>query len=234
MRRLSAFILSLCLGPAFAAQVYQTQDGGEVSAYVSSDGLSRITLKSDRIKNIKGISGDYQIDKDELRGDIYIKPGKEMTGSDISLFVTSEKGQTYHLNLSVSDSESQTIEIINSQLIKAADSKKSKASGKADELAVLALIKAGYNQNDLKSYVVKDASKPKKLKIDKKISMTIEKEYIGKRYQMEVIRVENKSVLSKTISEQNFIVNGRVVAVAADSLIIPAKSYTNVYVVYKR
>jgi len=59
-------------------------------------------------------------------------------------------------------------------------------------------------------------------------------EYAGAKYKMDVLRVENKSKWSKTISEKNFMVNNHVISVAADSLMIPPKSYTNVYVVYKR
>jgi len=69
------FICIYCL-PLFATQSFHVEDGGKVVANIYVDGLSRISLKDDRIKAIKGVSGDYQIDKDDDLGDIYIKPNK--------------------------------------------------------------------------------------------------------------------------------------------------------------
>jgi len=234
MRALIIVLLSILYSTAKAGQEYYVQDGDLVHASITKNGLSRISLQEDRIKSIKGLSGDYALDKDDLRGDIYIKPQPSIKENTISLYLTSEKGKTYQLELVIDAKSEQTVQIINIDKQERSGGKKLGLNKSYDDEQVISLIKAAYNKERIKGYAVKEIEKPNKKKIEKGFLMFIDKQYSGKNYQMDVLRVENNSKFGKTLSEQNFMVGENVVAVAADTLYLPSKSYTNVYVVYKR
>lgn len=74
-----------------------------IEAEISRQGLTRITVKQDRILNVFGITGEYVLEADEDQGQIFIRPMGPGSLNPISLTLTTEKGHTQDLQLTPKD-----------------------------------------------------------------------------------------------------------------------------------
>lgn len=93
------FITFLLLGTAAqAALIYPLSDLKVIEAPVSQTGLTRITVKGDRISNVFGVAGEYVMEPDETQGQVFIRP-LEPALNPISLTLTTEGGHTQDLRL---------------------------------------------------------------------------------------------------------------------------------------
>lgn len=91
--------ICLLLGAAAqAALIYPLDDLKIIEVPISQLGLTRITVKGDRISNVFGIAGEYVMEADEDQGQVFIRPS-EPALNPISLTVTTEGGHTQDLRL---------------------------------------------------------------------------------------------------------------------------------------
>ena len=74
------FKILICIVPlllplsAYAQQKVPVQEGTEVTITVSSNTLNRLAVENDRITTVKGITGQFQLDKDGETGQVFIQP----------------------------------------------------------------------------------------------------------------------------------------------------------------
>lgn len=93
------FVIFLLLGAsAQAALIHPLNDLKVIEAPISQTGLTRITVKGDRISNVFGVAGEYVMEPDEDQGQVFIRP-LEPALNPISLTVTTEGGHTQDLRL---------------------------------------------------------------------------------------------------------------------------------------
>src|SRR5690606_9297760 len=81
---------------ANAAQHLTTQQDGEIEAFISREGLSRIKVMSDKIKVLRASENEIEVKEDEVLGEVYVLP---LVDKPISLFLTTENNQTVKLLL---------------------------------------------------------------------------------------------------------------------------------------
>lgn len=84
---------------AQSAILHSLNDFNGIEVGVSRQGLTRITVKDDRILNVFGITGEYVLETDEDQGQVFIRPLGPGTLNPISLTLTTEKGCTQDLRL---------------------------------------------------------------------------------------------------------------------------------------
>jgi conjugal transfer pilus assembly protein TraK len=70
-----------------------------IEAHIPKTDLTRITVEEDRILHVFGASGEYILEADEERGQIFIRPSEHHSTKPISLTITTEKGYTQDLRL---------------------------------------------------------------------------------------------------------------------------------------
>ncbi len=92
------WLLSLLLmGTACeAAMLHPLNDEKVIEVGISGQGLTRITVKNDRILNVFGLATEYALETDTDQGQIFIRPSSM---NPISLTLTTEKGFTQDLRL---------------------------------------------------------------------------------------------------------------------------------------
>lgn len=96
---LSALALSTTLTPLKAAIERPMDEMKVLELKISKEGLTRISVKSDRIANVYGLSGEFLMEPDEDQGQIFIRPqGPGMT-KPFHLTLTTEGGRTQDLRL---------------------------------------------------------------------------------------------------------------------------------------
>lgn len=81
-----------------AAIIHSLNDLKVIEVPISQAGLTRITVKDDRIANVFGVAGEYVMEADEDQGQVFIRP-LEPAFNPISLTLTTEGGHTQDLRL---------------------------------------------------------------------------------------------------------------------------------------
>ena len=115
----TALLISTALN---AAIIHPLDDLKTIEVPISQQGLTRITVKEDRINNVFGTSGEYVLEADEEQGQVFIRPIS--LGKPISLTLTTEEGHTQDLRLIPQDRVPQAI-ILRADLGKEKSLKKS-------------------------------------------------------------------------------------------------------------
>jgi type-F conjugative transfer system secretin TraK len=81
-----------------AALIYPLDDLKVIEVPISQAGLTRITVKGDRIANVFGVAGEYFMEADETQGQVFVRP-MEPALHPISITLTTEGGDTQDLRL---------------------------------------------------------------------------------------------------------------------------------------
>lgn len=90
----------LLLGTATqAVMIHPLNDLKVIEVDISRQGLTRITVKEDRILNVFGLASEYILEADEDQGQIFVRPMGPGSLNPISLTITTEKGYTQDLRL---------------------------------------------------------------------------------------------------------------------------------------
>lgn len=89
--------LMVVLSPTFAEQRLDADERVPQKAIISKSSLSRISIDGGRIKNVKWLDGELDIQKDAGNGQVFVRA---TTNKTTSLFINSDDGKTYLLLLS--------------------------------------------------------------------------------------------------------------------------------------
>lgn len=142
----SIFVATTCM----AEQKIVIKEGETVTAHVSNVGLNRIAVADDRILSIKGITGQFQMDKDPHLGQIFLQPTLVDKDDPIHLFITTEKGNTFTLSLLTHELAPENIVLV-PQTVETI--KQEKTSNY--DMKLINLIKAMHNQMPIDGYSIK-------------------------------------------------------------------------------
>lgn len=96
--------------PCAALQILEGGDGQSLVAKISQKEVTRLTVEGSRIKRVTGNPGEFWLEKDEEKGQIYLRPSSEANTKPINLFVSTERG-TFMLLLQPVDLPAETIVI---------------------------------------------------------------------------------------------------------------------------
>ena len=216
------FILALIFLP-FAVNAYQrvpVLEGHEVNANISADGLNRVAVQDDKIVSVKGTAGEFSLDKDDALGQIYIKP--EIKDKPIHVYVSTEKGNTYSLNLTSSEINPESIVLIPEQKVEQTWERTASYEDSLKEV-----VKAMHNQV-FDGYSV-DKAKIRLPKV-RDVHVTHLQSYLGSKLSGEILEASNTSSEDTLLNEAEFYFED-VRAVAIVDKVLPAKSKTRVYLV---
>ena len=86
------------------------QDGQTALAKISRKEVTRITFERGRVRKVTASAGEFIVEKDDERGQIFVRPTEAQSTKPINLFLTSERG-TVALLLQPVDTPSDSIVI---------------------------------------------------------------------------------------------------------------------------
>jgi conjugal transfer pilus assembly protein TraK len=95
---------------AHALQIVDAQDGQTVLGKISRKEVTRIAFERGRVRKVTGNAGEFVLEKDDERGQIFVRPVDAQSTKPINLFLTSERG-TVALLLQPVDTPSDSIVI---------------------------------------------------------------------------------------------------------------------------
>ncbi len=114
-RDLACVLLALSAGsPALALQIVDAQDGETALAKISRKEVTRIAIERGRIRKVTGNAGEFVLEKDDEKGQIFLRPASPDSTRPINLFVSTERS-TIGLLLQPVDTPSETIVIREAQ-----------------------------------------------------------------------------------------------------------------------
>ena|SRR5260221_13312975 len=99
------FITNSC----FALQTKLVNDNETVSATVSQKDKTHVVVEGDRIASIHGTPNAYVYNNDDVLGQVYLMPTQAYAQKPFDLFITTESGKTYGLELTPNNNSGDTI-----------------------------------------------------------------------------------------------------------------------------
>jgi type-F conjugative transfer system secretin TraK len=208
---------------AVAQQKVPVQEGTEVTITVSSNTLNRLAVQDDRIMTVKGITGQFQLDKDGESGQVFIQPIKTDKQELIHLFLLTEKGHTYPLSLTVHEGAAESILLMPLEIERAQWEQSSNY-----EVLLRTLVQAMHNQTPLEGFVLNTIKT--QIPVIKFAAINHLQTYTGTQLQGHVLEVTNRSKEELILTEELFQLKG-VRAVSILNPILSGFAKTRVYVV---
>ena len=210
---------------AFAEQRLFIQEGGNVTAKIAASSLNRIAVQDDRIANIKGMTGQFQLEKDLNLGQIFIQPSLPEDKTPIHIYITTEQGKTYSLTLLSNDMPAENIVLVSNSV---QDKEISWEKTSSYEAIIVSIIKAMHNDAQLEGFYLSQ-----KAKSDYQIhglSINGRHAYLGSKLQGYSYEIKNETDDDVTLNTSDFYKHGiRAIAILDKSL--PPQCKTTVYVV---
>ncbi len=89
-------------------QVKSITENGDATGVVAAKELTRIAVEGDRILNVRGMEGAYDLKQDAVQGALFIRP-KDNQAQSFSLFIATEQHHNYVLHLTPKEQPADTI-----------------------------------------------------------------------------------------------------------------------------
>jgi type-F conjugative transfer system secretin TraK len=202
--------------PAFAEQVKLATDNQIIHAKVSAKELTHIYVDGDRIANIRGLDGAYELKKDEAQASIFIQPTPAYQQKSFNLFLTTELGHTYPLLLTSIDIPGESIKLKPITPAKAAAERWEMSS--SYEQTLVDLIAEMANGSRPEGYAVVAIGKvlPSQPGVLKTV---LRYRYLGKHLQGQVLKIINTGNVPIHLTERQFYTdNTRALSLMDDDL----------------
>lgn len=210
---------------SYAEQRLFIQEGGNVTANISASSLNRIAVQGDRIANVKGMTGQFQLEKDLNLGQVFIQPNSPEDKAPIHIYITTEQGKTYSLTLLSNDMPAENIVLVSNSV---QDKEISWEKTSSYETTIVNIIKAMHNDAPLEGFY-----SSQKAKNDYQIpglSISSRHAYLGSKLQGHSYEIKNEMDDDVTLNTSDFYKSGiRAISILNKSL--SPQSKTTVYVV---
>jgi hypothetical protein len=209
---------------AQAMQVYQFNEKLVVEGVISNTELNRIKIEGERIKQIIGLSKQYQAEGEPQQGQVFIKANSGVEEPAIFSVIT-ETGKTQDFRLTPKKQKGEIILIETVKNVK--DGKEIPYGAKhSTHFEMIEVIKKIAYESILDEKLQKEE--------EKEIGCLKAKLLKAKRlngYLVEVWSLKNEGANNIKINERNFEFAGMVKAIALENLILNPLESTTMYVV---
>ena len=159
-------ILILVMGVANGAAIFNLNERQVIETYLSSRDFNRIAIEKDRITHMVFDRDMFVVVKDEVNGQIFVKPNQKTTNHPVSFTIITEKNKTQDWLFTFRDIKARTLilEDVKSKVVKSVNCQE-QAVILLNKLVNKEKVKGIFSQNKL--IPVKS---PWRLKIVKQIS----------------------------------------------------------------
>lgn len=223
------FPLLLALSvPASALQILDARDGETVLAKISQKEVTRIALEKGRIRKVTGNAGEFVLEKDEEKGQVFIRPASADSTKPINLFVTSER-ITVALLLQPVDAPSDTIVIREGRDRATSASRIERSSRHVQTIKNLLLAMANDALPD--DMEVREVSQ--ELTLWQGVRLTLQRVYLGAGIVGEKYQLANIGSSDVNLTERDLFKAG-VMAVSLEHGSLRPGESTNLFVIRER
>lgn len=214
--------------PAWALQILDARDGETVLARISQKEVTRIAFERSRIRKVTGNAGEFVLEKDEDKGQIFIRPTSAESTKPINVFVASERG-TVGLLLQPVDAPSETIVIREGRDPGASVSRVERSHQHVRTIKNLLLAMATDALPD--DMEMRDLGQ--ELTLWPGVRLTLRRAYLGAGIVGETYQLANVGTSELKLAERDLYKAG-VMAVSLEHLTLQAGEATNLFVIRER
>ncbi|MDP4840153.1 MAG: type-F conjugative transfer system secretin TraK [Alphaproteobacteria bacterium] len=212
--------------PCLALQTFKMVDQQKTTAILSKEHYTRISVEEDRIQQIFGAEGIFDIQSDDEQGQIFLKPVHPSLSKPVSVTIVTEGGITQDLRLMPRPVEAQSI-LFKPEALAVTEAPKVKSyRGELVEL-----MQGMVYENFLEDY---DKMPLKTVERPAKEGLEIEPVsfYLGDRYVGRFYTLKNVGDSPLSLSEQDLSKGGDVAVLLVSKTLLP-KQTTRLYVITK-
>lgn len=227
MRKLIMLFIGLFITTSsFALQVKSVINNETVNASLSQDNKTRLFVEGDRIVAMRGTPGAYTYVNDNVNGQVFIMPTPDFKNKSFSLFVTTESGRTYGLNLTPIKSLSDSIMLKPKGVISSNASRWESASNYNE--TIVNLLRFMVNGVKPEGYEASQVSQTKTYYLGDVATLKLLTVYRGDHLQGMIYQLTNRLNKPIRVNERELYRPGTR-AVAIQNHMIPARGTTLVY-----
>lgn len=213
-----------------ALQIVEARDGETVVAKISQKEVTRISFDKSRIRKVTGNAGEFVLEKDDERGQVFIRPAQADSSKPINVFVSSERA-TVGLLLQPIDAPSDTILIREPREVRDArealtTTRQGRASVHVRLIKNLLLAMASDARPD--DMEVRDSVR--ELGLWPGVRLTLQRTYTGAGIVGEQYQLINQSGSDITLTERDLYKSG-VMAISVEQRQLPAGESTSLFVI---
>jgi len=214
--------------PAAALQILDAKDGDTVLAHISQKEVTRIAFEHGRIRKVTGNAGDFVLEKDEDRGQIFLRPAAADASKPINLFVSSEHS-TIGLLLQPVDAPSDTILLREREprIPTAVRSERNHPHVRTLKNVLIALA------NDQRPEDMELRPAQRELALWPGVRLTLEHAYVGNALVAETYRLANSGDTDVALAPSDLYKPG-VMAIALDTQQLRPGDATTLFVIRER
>lgn len=213
---------------ASALQIVDAKDGETVFAKISQKEVTRIAFERGRVRKVTGNAGDFLLEKDEDKGQIFVRPAQPGNTKPINLFVSSDRG-TVALLLQPIDSPSDSIVIREAREVETSPSRIERSGRHVRTIKNLLLAMA----TDALPEDMQIRETKRELALWPGVRMTLQRVYVGSWIVGEKYHLANIAKAEVTLNEPDLYKSG-VMAVSLEQRTLRSGESTNLFVVRER
>ena len=220
-------LLSLA-NPVHALQIVDAHDGETVLAKISRKEVTRIAFEHGRVQKVTGNAGEFVLEKDDEKGQVFIRPSDPQSVKPINVFLASKRS-TVALLLQPVDTPSDTIVIREPQARSQVRSLLESSGRHVRTCKNLLLALAGDALPD-----DMEAKEPARdVALWRGARLTLQRMLLGASVVGEKYQLTNIGTTDLTIAEPDLFKPG-VMAVSVEHAILQPGSATNLFVIRER
>lgn len=227
----SALVLLLPLlltDPAHALQILDAHDGETVLGKISRKEITRIAFEHARVRKVTGNAGEFLLEKDDEKGQVFIRTTDPQSAKPINVFLTSDHG-TVALLLQPVDTPSDTI-VIREPKERTTAPSRLEASGR--HVRTLKNLLLALAEDSLPEDM--EAREPdREVALWSGTRLTLERELLGASVVGEKYQLTNVGATALDLAESNLFKPG-VMAVSIERLSLRPGETTNLFVIRER
>ena len=220
-------LLALSL-PASALQIVDAKDGETAFAKISQKELTRISFERGRIRKVTGNAGEFVLDKDEEKGQVFIRPTQADGTKPINIFVSTDRS-TVALLLQPIDSPADSIVIREGREAGTSPSRIERSGRHVRTIKDLLLALA----TDALPNGMEIRDVTRKLALWPGVRLTLQRVYLGTGIVGEKYQLANVAKTDLSLTESDLYKSG-VMAVSLEQRTLRAGESTNLFVIRER
>jgi conjugal transfer pilus assembly protein TraK len=220
-------LLALSL-PAPALQIVDAMDGETAFARISQKEPTRIAFERGRIRKVTGNTGEFVLEKDEDKGQVFIRPALPGSTKPINVFVSSDRS-TVALLLQPVDSPSDTIVIREGRTAGNSPSRIERGGRHVRTIKNLLLAMA----TDALPEDMEIRATDRELALWPGVRLTLQRVYLGAGIVGEKYQLANTANADLTLTESDLYKSG-VMAVSLEHRSLRSGEATNLFVIRER
>lgn len=210
---------------AFSLQSRTVSDNGETSAFVSTTGLTRISMANDRITDVRGPNGRYALQNDNREGAVFVKVvGEDKT--PFTLFIATEKNHNVVLHVTPKAKTPDSI-VLNSETGQTREATRWEDQTPYTDV-LTQLLKAMTSQSPLEDYATFAIQNGKRQWVGGMATLKLVSLYNGAHIQGQIYRLTNRTNHVIRFNERLFFHQGDR-AIALQETVLPPHGVTFLY-----